>query len=159
MDPQQRLLMTYVWKAIEDAGYSAASLAGSKTAILVGIGSSGYGKLIAQSQTASRRFWPDRRGALGRSEPDELFSRLAWPERADRNRLLELAGGCASGSSGVGKRQLRDGDRRRSKHATVAQTAMSLQQGRHAERRRPLQDVLRDMPTAMCAAKASACWC
>ena len=22
MDPQQRLLMTYVWKAIEDAGYA-----------------------------------------------------------------------------------------------------------------------------------------
>src|SRR2546430_5338861 len=51
MDPQQRLLMTYVWKAIEDAGYSAGSLAGSKTAILVGIGSSGYGKLITESQT------------------------------------------------------------------------------------------------------------
>ena len=26
MDPQQRLMMTYIWKAIEDAGYSAASL-------------------------------------------------------------------------------------------------------------------------------------
>ena len=38
MDPQQRLMMTYIWKAIEDAGYSAASLAGSRTAILVGAG-------------------------------------------------------------------------------------------------------------------------
>ena len=36
MDPQQRLLMTYVWKTIEDAGYSAESLSGSKTAIFVG---------------------------------------------------------------------------------------------------------------------------
>ncbi|WP_230646949.1 type I polyketide synthase, partial [Bradyrhizobium sp. Leaf401] len=36
MDPQQRLLMAYVWKAIEDAGYSAKSLSGSSTAILVG---------------------------------------------------------------------------------------------------------------------------
>ena len=49
MDPQQRLLMSYVWKAIEDAGYAASRLAGSRTAILVGIGSSGYGRLIAQS--------------------------------------------------------------------------------------------------------------
>ena len=38
MDPQQRLLMTYVWKAIEDAGYSAQSLSGTKTAIFVGTG-------------------------------------------------------------------------------------------------------------------------
>ena len=45
MDPQQRLLMTHIWKAIEDAGYSAASLAGSRTAILVGTASSGYGRL------------------------------------------------------------------------------------------------------------------
>ena len=44
MDPQQRLMMTYIWKAIEDAGYSAASLAGSRTAILVGTGNSGYGR-------------------------------------------------------------------------------------------------------------------
>ena len=36
MDPQQRLLMTYVWKAIEDAGYSAESISGSKTGIFVG---------------------------------------------------------------------------------------------------------------------------
>ena len=32
MDPQQRLLMMYVWKAIEDAGYSAKRIAGTKPA-------------------------------------------------------------------------------------------------------------------------------
>jgi polyketide synthase PksN len=52
MDPQQRLLMTYVWKAIEDAGYSAQSLAGTKTGILVGTINSGYGGLIARSDMA-----------------------------------------------------------------------------------------------------------
>ncbi|MDC8758420.1 SDR family NAD(P)-dependent oxidoreductase [Janthinobacterium fluminis] len=52
MDPQQRLLMTYVWKAVEDAGYSAQSLAGSKTALFVGTGSSGYARLVVQARTA-----------------------------------------------------------------------------------------------------------
>ncbi|GBF33017.1 malonyl CoA-acyl carrier protein transacylase [Desulfocucumis palustris] len=52
MDPQQRLLMTYVWKAIEDAGYSAQSLSGTKTAIFVGTASSGYSGLISQTNRA-----------------------------------------------------------------------------------------------------------
>ena len=52
MDPQQRLLMTYVWKAIEDAGYSAQSLSGSKTAIFVGTASSGYSGMLARANIA-----------------------------------------------------------------------------------------------------------
>ena len=50
MDPQQRLLMIYVWKAIEDAGYSAQSLSGTKTAIFVGTASSSYISLIGNSR-------------------------------------------------------------------------------------------------------------
>jgi polyketide synthase PksN len=49
MDPQQRLLMTYTWKAIEDAGYAAHSLSGSKTGIFVGTDNTGYSELIAQA--------------------------------------------------------------------------------------------------------------
>ena len=49
MDPHHRLLMTYVWLAIEDAGYSPSSLSGTKTAIFVGVGSSAYGELIKQA--------------------------------------------------------------------------------------------------------------
>ncbi|PIS99320.1 hypothetical protein TSA1_37435, partial [Bradyrhizobium nitroreducens] len=52
MDPQQRVLMTYVWKAIEDAGYAPQSLAGSNTAILVGTGNSGYSSMLAQNGCA-----------------------------------------------------------------------------------------------------------
>ncbi|MBA3774812.1 MAG: polyketide synthase dehydratase domain-containing protein, partial [Ramlibacter sp.] len=50
MDPQQRLLMTYVWKAIEDAGYSAESMSGTKTALFVGTMASGYAGLVAQAK-------------------------------------------------------------------------------------------------------------
>jgi polyketide synthase PksN len=46
MDPQQRLLMTHVWKALEDAGYSAQSLSGTRTGIFVGTDASGYQELI-----------------------------------------------------------------------------------------------------------------
>jgi acyl transferase domain-containing protein/acyl carrier protein len=49
MDPQQRLMMTHIWKAIEDAGYSAQSLSGSKTAIFMGTGNSGYSELLSRA--------------------------------------------------------------------------------------------------------------
>ncbi|TMC15468.1 MAG: polyketide synthase, partial [Chloroflexi bacterium] len=52
MDPQQRLLMMYVWKAIEDAGYSAESLSGSNTALFVGTASSGYNERLLQAGVA-----------------------------------------------------------------------------------------------------------
>jgi acyl transferase domain-containing protein/NADP-dependent 3-hydroxy acid dehydrogenase YdfG len=56
MDPQQRLLMTHVWKAIEDAGYAAQTLSGSRTALFVGTGASSYGSLLARSPRAHDAF-------------------------------------------------------------------------------------------------------
>jgi len=52
MDPQQRLLMLHVWKAIEDAGYSASSLSGTNTAVFVGAGLSDYDFVLAEPQVA-----------------------------------------------------------------------------------------------------------
>src|SRR5262249_54579708 len=49
MDPQQRLLMTHVWKVIEDAGYSAHSLSGTRTALFIATASSGYAELVSQA--------------------------------------------------------------------------------------------------------------
>jgi polyketide synthase PksN len=49
MDPQQRLLMTYVWKVIEDAGYSAQSISGSRTALFIATAGSGYDALSLHS--------------------------------------------------------------------------------------------------------------
>nr|WP_226001950.1 SDR family NAD(P)-dependent oxidoreductase [Paenibacillus sp. BJ-4] len=48
MDPQQRLLMTYIWKAIEDAGIQAGSLSGTRTGIFAGTANSGYSGMIYQ---------------------------------------------------------------------------------------------------------------
>ncbi|MCP5003294.1 MAG: SDR family NAD(P)-dependent oxidoreductase, partial [Planctomycetes bacterium] len=56
MDPQQRLLMTYVYLAIEDAGYSVSGLSGSNTGIFVGTGSSGYNGMIERAGIAIEGF-------------------------------------------------------------------------------------------------------
>ncbi|MEJ2116627.1 MAG: SDR family NAD(P)-dependent oxidoreductase, partial [Alphaproteobacteria bacterium] len=56
MDPQQRLLMMHVWNAIEDAGYAASSLSGSKTALLIGTGNSGYSGLLERAGQAVEGF-------------------------------------------------------------------------------------------------------
>ncbi|OKP52616.1 polyketide synthase [Serratia marcescens] len=56
MDPQQRLLMTHAWKVIEDAGYSAAALAGSTLGIYVGTGNTGYAGLIVDAKLPAEGF-------------------------------------------------------------------------------------------------------
>ncbi|WP_336817459.1 SDR family NAD(P)-dependent oxidoreductase, partial [Burkholderia gladioli] len=48
MDPQQRLLMEHVWAAMEDAGYSAKSIAGSRTGVFLAIGPGGYRQSASQ---------------------------------------------------------------------------------------------------------------
>src|SRR6266511_1278138 len=42
MDPQQRLLLEVAWRALEDAGIPAESLAGTRTGVYVGISHSDY---------------------------------------------------------------------------------------------------------------------
>ncbi|WP_439657534.1 SDR family NAD(P)-dependent oxidoreductase [Lentzea sp. HUAS TT2] len=53
MDPQHRLLMLHVWKALEDAGYAASSLAGSDLGIVVGTAGTGYQRLIEQNASGA----------------------------------------------------------------------------------------------------------
>lgn len=48
MDPQQRLAVEVSWEALEHAGISPRSLAGSDTAVLMGVNSDDYGKLIME---------------------------------------------------------------------------------------------------------------
>src|SRR5262249_26997084 len=42
MDPQQRLLLQVAWRALEDAGIPAESLAGSSTGVYIGVSHSDY---------------------------------------------------------------------------------------------------------------------
>ena len=48
MDPQQRLALEVSWEALEDAGVPPRALGGSDTAVLMGVNSDDYGKLIME---------------------------------------------------------------------------------------------------------------
>lgn len=49
MDPTHRIMMMHIWKAIENAGYSAESLRGSRTGIFTAVASSGYSELYKKA--------------------------------------------------------------------------------------------------------------
>ncbi|WP_169515811.1 type I polyketide synthase [Amycolatopsis nigrescens] len=49
LDPQQRLLMALAWEALEDAGATPESLAGTRTGVYTGCVSSGYWDLLRQA--------------------------------------------------------------------------------------------------------------
>lgn len=51
MDPQQRLAVEVSWEALEHAGIPPRALAGSDTAVLMGVNSDDYGKLLMEDLT------------------------------------------------------------------------------------------------------------
>ena len=121
MDPQQRLMMTYIWKAIEDAGYSrgrALRAAGPRS----WWGRGAAVTPVADCAGADAVDGYSATGVVPSVGPNRMsyLPRSAWSERADRDGVLEFAGGGASGDAGAGERRMRDGDRRRRQHAADA---------------------------------------
>ncbi|UCH94698.1 MAG: SDR family NAD(P)-dependent oxidoreductase [Candidatus Aminicenantes bacterium] len=51
MDPQQRILLELAWHALEDAGYRASCLAGTRTGVFIGASHNDYRELIDQYLT------------------------------------------------------------------------------------------------------------
>lgn len=49
MDPQERLTIESVWKTIEDAGYRASELSGSKTGVYIGVTNADYKEILIQN--------------------------------------------------------------------------------------------------------------
>ena len=161
MDPQQRLLMTYVWKAIEDAGYAAREPVGQPDRrSSSGLGASGYGRADRAHAGAAIEGY-SATGMVPSVGPNRMsyFLNLHGPSEPIETACSSSLVAMHRAVQALRERRLRDGDRRRRQHAAHAGRLHQLQQGRHAERGRPLQDLLDAAPTAMCAAKASACWC
>ncbi|MFE7095674.1 SDR family NAD(P)-dependent oxidoreductase [Streptomyces erythrochromogenes] len=52
IDPQQRLLLEVAWEAVEDTGIDPYGLAGSDTGVFVGISTSDYREVLADSPSA-----------------------------------------------------------------------------------------------------------
>jgi acyl transferase domain-containing protein/acyl carrier protein len=50
MDPQERILIETVWKTIEDAGYRAADLSGTKTGLFLGVSNADYKELLVENR-------------------------------------------------------------------------------------------------------------
>ncbi|MDP5218853.1 amino acid adenylation domain-containing protein [Ruegeria sp. 2205SS24-7] len=115
MDPQQRLLLEVAWEAFEDAGLSIDALAGSRTAVFVGIEKSDYERAslfsddlnqitphtatgVAQSNAAGRIAYNfDLRGPVGVVDAACASSLLALDQACQKlsqgSADLALAGG------------------------------------------------------------------
>ncbi|MEU3571062.1 type I polyketide synthase, partial [Kitasatospora sp. NPDC036755] len=58
MDPQQRFALELAWKAIEDAGYRAGELAGSRTGVFMGVCHADYAELIERDDVPTDAYFP-----------------------------------------------------------------------------------------------------
>lgn len=53
MDPQQRFALELAWKSVEDAGYQAAALQGSRTGVFMGVANTDYTELLEKQADVS----------------------------------------------------------------------------------------------------------
>ncbi|OSC42265.1 SDR family NAD(P)-dependent oxidoreductase [Mycobacterium decipiens] len=58
MDPQQRFALELAWAAIEDAGYRASELAGSRTGVFMGLCHGDYAELIERDDVPTDAYFP-----------------------------------------------------------------------------------------------------
>ncbi|ANZ20612.1 polyketide synthase family protein [Streptomyces noursei ATCC 11455] len=58
MDPQQRFALELAWQAIEDAGYRAGTLAGSRTGVFMGVCHGDYAELIERDDVPTDVYFP-----------------------------------------------------------------------------------------------------
>ncbi|SFS90387.1 SDR family NAD(P)-dependent oxidoreductase [Saccharopolyspora flava] len=58
MDPQQRFALELSWQAVEDAGYRAAELAGTRTGVFMGVCHQDYAELMEREGAVTDAYFP-----------------------------------------------------------------------------------------------------
>jgi acyl transferase domain-containing protein/enoyl-CoA hydratase/carnithine racemase/acyl carrier protein len=102
MDPQQRLFLQACWHSIEDAGYDARGLSGSKCGVFAGCAYGDYHLLSRQQQLSAQGFTGDATSIL--AARIAYFLNLQGPcislDTACSSSLVALAHACDSLASG-----------------------------------------------------------
>lgn len=58
MDPQQRIALELAWQAVEDAGYAASALAGTRTGVFMGVCHADYAELMERERARTDVYFP-----------------------------------------------------------------------------------------------------
>lgn len=147
MDPQQRLLMELTWESLEDAGLPPADLAGSRTAVMIGLSDTlQYGRI--QQEREGLSMVHDPYGGQGASlsvamRPDRVPLRPARSHHDGGHRVFLLAGRRAPRRGGTAPRRVHDGrGRRRIPDDPPRHVRQRLCHG-HAVAGRPVPDLRR----------------
>src|SRR5216684_9211316 len=102
MDPQQRLFLQACWQGIEDAGYDARLLSGTKCGVFVGCAAGDYHQLSRQHQLSAQGFTGSAMSIL--AARIAYFLNLQGPclsiDTACSSSLVAIANACDSLSSG-----------------------------------------------------------
>jgi len=103
MDPQQRLFLQACWHTIENAGYDARVLSGSKCGVFVGCGSGDYHQLSRRHQLSAQGFTGSALSIL--AARISYFLNLQGPcvsiDTACSSSLVSIAQACDSLTSGA----------------------------------------------------------
>jgi acyl transferase domain-containing protein/enoyl-CoA hydratase/carnithine racemase/acyl carrier protein/NADP-dependent 3-hydroxy acid dehydrogenase YdfG len=103
MDPQHRLFLEACWHGIEDAGYDAKSLSGTKTGVFVGCATGDYHQLSRRSALSAQGFTGNATSIL--AARISYFLNLQGPcvsiDTACSSSLVAIAQACDSLNAGA----------------------------------------------------------
>ena len=103
MEPQQRLFLEACWHSIENAGYAASALSGSRCGVFVGCADGNYHQLSRQHQLSAQGFTGSAMSIL--AARISYFLNLQGPcisiDTACSSSLVALAQACDSLASGA----------------------------------------------------------
>ena len=154
MDPQQRLALEVSWEALEHAGVPPRTLAGSDTAVLMGVNSDDYGKLIMEDLPGIEAWTGIGTSLCGIANRVSHLLDLRGSKRCAGRRMRRIAGRGASGMPDASCRRDIAGPGGWRQRADRPWADPGARRGRRHRAGRALQDVRREPPTATGAAKA-----